>query len=126
MSRLQQALELVRKRLRDKRSRAEDAYVNSKRTKTTKNCTHCGPNLGDQYWGCKLMAIGENSIEAARCYDQKASYCPLFALPKPLQEFRQDFQNLAEEELRIRWPAIGELVRVEQLLHSLVEEEKNE
>jgi hypothetical protein len=47
----------------------------------------------------------------------------MFELPKTEEQFKEDFRQISEEEFRLRWPAIGELVRIEQLLVSLSLEE---
>lgn len=122
MTQLQKALELIRKRLRDKRLRAEDAYVNSKKQKITENCKNCGPQLGDQLWGCKILAMGKNGLEASMCHNNKAAFCPLFETPKTQIQFREEFQLMPPDQLAIRWPAVGELIRVEQLLSSITQE----
>lgn len=116
---LRLALDWVQNRLSKKKRRAEQAYINAKRRKVTRNCKHCGDLLGQKVWECQIQAMGTNAFDASICTDLKARYCTEFELPRTLDQFRDEFRQMTPVQLSLRWPAVGELIRVEQLLSSI-------
>jgi hypothetical protein len=122
---LQELREWVKRRLSRKARQAESAYVSEFTVKSTTNCLNHGIQLGDGIWHCKINAMGLHEQGASQCWNNKARVCPLFELLRDVETLRRDFRSMRPNELSIRWPSLGELIRFDHVL-SLVEESKVE
>lgn len=109
----------VRRRLVKKFRQAESAYIHQFLLKQTHNCKHSGRKLSDKNYHCKINALGTDEVGATQCWDEKAGLCPLFVLKRSPDELRAVFRRMDTEELSLRWPALGELIRVEALVRQL-------
>jgi hypothetical protein len=118
---LQELKEWVKKRLSRKARQAERAYINEFTVKSTTNCLNHGIQLGDGIWHCKINAMGLHEQGASQCWNQKARLCPLFELLRDVEVLKRDFRNMGPNELAIRWPSLGELIRFDYMV-SLVAE----
>lgn len=108
--------EIIQKRLTKKLARARQAFLKENTIKKTQNCVNKGRNLAGVLYHCKINAMGEHEHGASQCWDEKACLCPLFELKYGLEQLDHQFQNMGLEELSIRWPSIGELIRIQDLL----------
>lgn len=113
----------IQERLRRKIRQAEEGYLNHHTVKVTLNCVHKGRNLSDKISVCKIQAMGEYEGDeragAHCCWNEKASVCPLFQLRQNVEEIRRDFRRMSAEEKAVRWPSLGELLRIEKLVEKL-------
>jgi hypothetical protein len=114
-------LSKVRIRLARKVRQAQQAFINEFVSKKTANCTHKGRQLSDRNYHCKINAMGAHELGASQCWDEKAALCPLFELKRSSEQITRDFRNMSPRELAIRWPAIGELMRMEAWLNQIQE-----
>jgi hypothetical protein len=112
------ALQEVERRLARRLARAESAYVRQARVRKTTNCRHHGSPVGDRVHGCRLHCLGANETEAGLCYPSKATVCPFFVPERSVAALREEFRRLSEDELRLRWPSLGELQWMRVLLQS--------
>lgn len=113
----------IRIRLQRKYLQAEQGYLNHHTVKVTLNCLHHGRNLNDKLHVCKIQAMGDYEGDeragAHCCWNEKAAICPLFKLKQENEKIRQDFRRMSAEERSVRWPALGELIRIERLVRQL-------
>lgn len=112
-------LRVVRERLRRKRRRALEAFIQAGVAKKTCNCRHQGSPVADQLSGCKILAQGKDHAEAAVCHDLKAQFCPLFSMKKTPKRLALEFRQLTDADRRLRFPALGELEWVEKTIVAL-------
>jgi len=117
---LQELREWVKRRLARKARQAEQAYISEFTVKSTQNCLNHGTQLGESTWHCKINAMGLHEQGASQCWNQKARVCPLFELARDKETLRRDFRKMSPNQLAIRWPSLGELIRFDHVL-SLVE-----
>lgn len=122
---LQELREWVKRRLSRKAKQAESAFISEFTIKSTTNCSNHGIQLGNGTFHCKVNALGLHEHGASQCWNNKARICPLFELKRGVEELKRDFRKMSPNELSIRWPSIGELLRFDHVL-SLVEESKVE
>jgi hypothetical protein len=113
--------EIIQKRLTKKLARAHQAFLKENTIKKTQNCTNKGRNLAGALYHCKINAMGEHEHGASQCWEEKACLCPLFELKYSLEQLDRQFQKMSLEELSIRWPSIGELIRIQGLLKQVDE-----
>jgi hypothetical protein len=118
---LQELRKWVKRRLSRKAKQAERAFISEFTVKSTTNCINQGIRLGDGIWHCKINAMGLHEQGASQCWNNKARVCPLFELLRDVETLRRDFRNMSPNELSIRWPSLGELIRFDHVL-SLVED----
>ena len=118
---LQELKDWVKRRLTRKAKQAERAYVSEFTVKSTTNCLNHGIQLGDSVWHCKINAMGLHEQGASQCWNNKARVCPLFELLRDVDTLKRDFRRMSPNELSIRWPSLGELIRFDHVL-SLVGE----
>lgn len=118
---LQELKEWVKRRLTRKAKQAERAYVSEFTVKSTTNCLNHGIQLGEGTWHCKINAMGLHEQGASQCWHNKARVCPVFELLRDVERLRRDFREMSPNELSIRWPSLGELIRFDHVL-SLVGE----
>lgn len=118
---------MTQERLDKKVQRAQRAFVKAGTTKETTNCRYHGRKIGDNICVCSIWAKGHNESTAGQCWNEKAARCPDFVLAKSEETLRDEFLNLTEEELRVRWPSIGELLwikrQIEEQLNQVRESE---
>lgn len=112
-------LALVRARISKKLKQAERGYINQNTTKETLNCRHHGRRLSEKTRHCKIGAMGDHEMGASQCWEEKARLCPLFELKASPESLSRIFRSMDQEEISIRYPAIGELFRVESWISSL-------
>jgi hypothetical protein len=117
--------EWVSRRLSRKARQAEKAYIAEFTVKSTVNCLNHGIQLGENTWHCKINALGLHEQGASQCWNGKARVCPVFELIRDVEILKRDFRKMRPNELAIRWPSLGELIRFEHML-SLVEVESHE
>jgi hypothetical protein len=122
---LQELREWVQRRLSRKARQAERAYVAEFTVKSTTNCLNHGIQLGESIWHCKINAMGLHEQGASQCWNNKARVCPLFELLRDVETLKRDFRQIRPNELSIRWPSLGELIRFDHVL-SLVEDSQVE
>jgi hypothetical protein len=122
---LQELKEWIKRRLTRKARQAERAFISEFTVKCTTNCLNHGIQLGDGVWHCKINAMGLHEQGASQCWNHKARVCPLFELSRDVETLKSDFRRIGPNELSIRWPSLGELIRFDHVL-SLVEESKVE
>jgi hypothetical protein len=118
---VRELLVMTRRRLFRKAKQAEQAYINEYSVKVTLNCVNHGRKLSDGCFHCKINAMGLYEERASQCWNQKASICPVFERKRDIEELRRDFRKISPNELAIRWPSLGELIRFEALLSQLDE-----
>jgi hypothetical protein len=121
---IQEVFETLQKRLTKKLARARLAFLKENTIKKTHNCVNKGRNLAGEIYHCKINALGSHELGASQCWDEKACLCPYFELKYSLEQLDRQFQKMDLEELGVRWPSIGELIRVQDLLKQ-VDEIKN-
>lgn len=113
----------IQSRLQKKFRQAEEGYLNQHQIKVTLNCLHHGRSLNDKLSVCKIQAMGDYEGDeragAHCCWNEKAAICPLFKLKFEADKLRQDFRRMSLEERSVRWPSLGELLRVERLVKQL-------
>jgi hypothetical protein len=114
--------EWVKRRLSRKARQAEKAYVSEFTIKRTTNCLNHGIQLGESTFHCKINALGLHEQGASQCWNNKAQVCPVFELLRDVETLKRDFRKMQPNELAIRWPSLGELIRFDHML-SLVEAE---
>lgn len=117
--------EWVARRLSRKARQAEKAYVSEFTVKSTTNCLNHGIQLSEGTFHCKINAMGLHEQGASQCWNEKARVCPVFELLRDVETLKRDFRRMRPNELAIRWPSLGELIRFEHML-SLVEVEGHE
>jgi hypothetical protein len=118
---LHELREWVKRRLSRKARQAEGAYVSEFTIKSTTNCLNHGIQLSENIWHCKINALGLHEQGASQCWNNKARVCPLFELSRDVETLKRDFRKIRPNELAIRWPSLGELIRFDHML-SLVDE----
>jgi hypothetical protein len=118
---LQGLKEWVKRRLSRKAKQAERSYISEFTVKCTTNCLNHGIQLSEGIWHCRINAMGLHEKGASQCWNNKASVCPLFELKRDVEVLKSDFRKMRPNELAIRWPSLGELIRFDYML-SLVEE----
>jgi hypothetical protein len=123
---LQALKEWVKRRLNRKARQAERAYVSEFTVKCTTNCLNHGIQLGENIWHCRINALGLHEKGASQCWNQKARICPLFELLRDVETLRSDFRKMQPNELAIRWPSLGELLRFDYMLSLIDGPEKYE
>jgi hypothetical protein len=115
---LAELLVKIHERINQKVQRAYRGYLNQNMVQVTSNCLHKGRTLSKEISVCKELALGDFEGDVRNgahcCWDEKARICPLFSLKKNPQELKSDFNSMAMEEFLVRWPSIGELLRVEK------------
>jgi len=119
-------IEQVKLRLEKKRKNAEEAYVRMNTVKATLNCVHHGRALAEKTHVCKLGCMGETETLAGQCWDEKARQCPLMQLRKDESALRAEFRSMSWEEIRLRWPSIGELLWILRENERLIQLELSE
>lgn len=114
-SRIFEFREMVQERLRRKWQKAKTAWINARRSQVTENCIHAGRELSDRIRICKIGAMGKfegnDGGGATTCWNEKCKQCSLFEA-ETVESVSGDFERMTEDELRVRWPSIGELVFV--------------
>jgi hypothetical protein len=118
---IQELREWVKRRLTRKAKQAERAFISEFTVKSTTNCLNHGIQLGENIWNCKIGAMGLHENGASQCWNNKARVCPLFELKRDVEKLKSDFRKMNPNELAIRWPSIGELIRFDCML-SMVDE----
>lgn len=113
--------ERIQQRLLRKVDRAESAFVRQHTAKITQHCKHKGRQLSLGIFVCRIGCCGENEFNAAQCWDEKAAACPEFTLKKSVSDLKHQFQSMDEEELRVRWPSVGELMWVKKQIEELIQ-----
>jgi hypothetical protein len=108
--------EIIQKRLTKKLARARQAFLKENTLKKTQNCVNKGRNLSGAIHHCKINAMGNDELGASQCWDEKACLCPLFEYKYTPEQLDRQFQGMNLNELKLRWPSIGELIRVQDLL----------
>lgn len=116
---MQEVLRLVQDRLNRKLARARQAYLRENFLKITTNCLNRGRQLSGESYHCKINAMGTHELGASQCWNEKASICPCFELKKSPEELERQFENMSVEELKLRWPSIGELIRIRDWLNQV-------
>jgi hypothetical protein len=69
---------------------------------------------------------GDNNTGASCCWNEKAGICPLFVARQSKKTLEAEFDRMPVSELVIRWPSIGELIKIEALVQSLEDEEEDD
>jgi hypothetical protein len=114
-------LGVVRSRLDRKFRKAEQAFIAERTLKKTDNCHNRGRHLDSHISHCKINAMGGHESGASQCWDEKARLCPYFELRQSVSKTKDDFRSMEITELSIRWPSLGELIRIEHLILQLDE-----
>lgn len=109
----------VEEKLRKKLKRAESAYIKARTQKETINCVNRGPQLAERIHVCKIGCCGTDGNTAGQCWNQKAQSCDEFRLAMSSEAIRQEFRDMDQGEIALRWPQLGELLWVVKKIREL-------
>lgn len=109
---LRELREKLIERARHKKRRAEQAFIKQTQAKLTENCRHAGKRITQGQCVCRVVAMGLNEKDAMSCHDAKAGICGLFEAKQSVDEAKQVFREMDTSELAVRWPSLGETLRI--------------
>jgi hypothetical protein len=115
----------LRARVQRKRQRSREAYVRQLTAKIPGNCKHSAEIRGSGLHECRIRAMGENEESASRCWEGKAAACPLFSLRRSRERLEEDFDAMDLSVLSLRWPSLGETMRILDIVLAEAAEEGN-
>lgn len=119
---LKKLLARVEHRLQKKIERAEQAFIRQSTLKKPEHCTHLGRRLGEDTHICLIQCVGQFESEAFICYPDKARGCEGLELREPVDAVRKRFRNFSDDEIRLRWPSVGELLWIRKEITALMRE----